>query len=68
MFEIVATEESRGPSDDTEVRGGKMQFVGPSLFQVRPKIREMIPAVTYVDGTGRLQTVHKKNNLLVPNT
>src|ERR1700693_6632021 len=32
------------------------------VFQIRPKYREMIPAVTHVDGTGRLQTVHKGNN------
>ena len=32
------------------------------VFQLRPKYREMIPAVTHVDGTGRLQTVHKETN------
>ena len=32
------------------------------VFQIRPKYREMIPAVTHVDGTGRLQTVHKETN------
>src|SRR5437660_1655337 len=32
------------------------------VFQVRHKYREMIPAVTHVDGTGRLQTVHKETN------
>lgn len=32
------------------------------VFQIRPKYREMVPAVTHVDGTGRLQTVHKETN------
>jgi carbamoyltransferase len=32
------------------------------VFQIRPKYREMIPAVTHVDGTGRLQTVHTETN------
>jgi carbamoyltransferase len=32
------------------------------VFQVRPKRRELIPAVTHADGSGRLQTVHKETN------
>lgn len=32
------------------------------VFQLRPKHRELIPAVTHVDGSGRLQTVHKETN------
>jgi carbamoyltransferase len=32
------------------------------VFQIHPKYREMIPAVAHVDGTGRLQTVHKETN------
>ena len=32
------------------------------VFQIRPKYREMIPAVAHVDGTGRLQTVHRETN------
>jgi carbamoyltransferase len=32
------------------------------VFQIRPKYREMIPAVAHVDGTGRLQTVEKETN------
>jgi carbamoyltransferase len=32
------------------------------VFQIRPKYRELIPAVTHVDGTGRLQTVHQETN------
>ena len=32
------------------------------VFQIRPKYREMIPAVAHVDGTSRLQTVHKETN------
>ncbi|HEX4638753.1 MAG TPA: carbamoyltransferase N-terminal domain-containing protein, partial [Chthoniobacterales bacterium] len=30
------------------------------VFQVRSKYREQIPAVVHVDGTGRLQTVHRE--------
>jgi carbamoyltransferase len=32
------------------------------VFPIRTKHRELIPAVTHVDGTGRLQTVHKETN------
>ena len=32
------------------------------VFQIRTKYRDMIPAVIHVDGTGRLQTVHKETN------
>jgi carbamoyltransferase len=32
------------------------------VFQIRLKYRDMIPAVIHVDGTGRLQTVHKETN------
>ena len=32
------------------------------VFQIRPKYRELAPAITHVDGTGRLQTVHKETN------
>jgi carbamoyltransferase len=32
------------------------------VFQIRPKHRALIPAVTHVDGSGRLQTVHKETN------
>jgi carbamoyltransferase len=32
------------------------------VFQIRPKYREMIPAVTHVDGTARLQTVRTETN------
>src|SRR5438874_3729934 len=31
-------------------------------FQIRTKYRDMIPAVIHVDGTGRLQTVHRETN------
>jgi carbamoyltransferase len=33
------------------------------VFQVRAEKRPLIPAVTHVDGSGRLQTVHKETNL-----
>jgi carbamoyltransferase len=32
------------------------------VFQVREDKRGLIPAVTHVDGSGRLQTVHRKTN------
>lgn len=32
------------------------------VFQIRPEKRELIPAVTHVDGSGRLQTVHRTAN------
>ena len=32
------------------------------VFQIRTKYRDMIPAVIHVDGTGRLQTVHRETN------
>jgi len=32
------------------------------VFPIRPSRRAEIPAVTHVDGTGRLQTVHKETN------
>ncbi len=32
------------------------------VYQIRPERREKIPAVTHVDGSGRLQTVSKSSN------
>ncbi|MEY2480196.1 MAG: carbamoyltransferase [Verrucomicrobiota bacterium] len=32
------------------------------VFTVRPKHRALIPAVVHVDGSGRLQTVHRETN------
>jgi carbamoyltransferase len=32
------------------------------VFDVRPEKRELIPAITHVDGTGRLQTVSRETN------
>ena len=34
------------------------------VFQVREQKRALIPAVTHVDGSGRLQTVHRETNPL----
>jgi carbamoyltransferase len=34
------------------------------VFQIREEKRVLIPAVTHVDGSGRLQTVHKETNPL----
>jgi carbamoyltransferase len=33
------------------------------VYPVRPDKRAMIPAVTHVDGSGRLQTVNRQTNL-----
>jgi carbamoyltransferase len=32
------------------------------VFQIRTEKRPIIPAVTHVDGSGRLQTVHRDTN------
>lgn len=32
------------------------------VYQIRPERRAQIPAVTHVDGSGRLQTVHRETN------
>jgi carbamoyltransferase len=32
------------------------------VFQVRPEKRAIVPATTHVDGSGRLQTVHRETN------
>jgi carbamoyltransferase len=32
------------------------------VFQIREDKRQLIPAVTHVDGSGRLQTVHRRTN------
>jgi carbamoyltransferase len=32
------------------------------VFQIRDDKRQLIPAVTHVDGSGRLQTVHRRTN------
>ena len=34
------------------------------VYNVLPEKRDEIPAVTHVDGTGRLQTVHENTNPL----
>jgi carbamoyltransferase len=33
------------------------------VFQIRPEKRSLVPAVCHVDGSGRLQTVHRETNL-----
>src|SRR5438552_2823958 len=33
------------------------------VFQIHPEKRSLIPAVCHVDGSGRLQTVHRETNL-----
>jgi carbamoyltransferase len=32
------------------------------VFQIRPEKRPLVPAVTHIDGSGRLQTVHRETN------
>jgi carbamoyltransferase len=32
------------------------------VYQIRAEKRSIIPAVTHVDGSGRLQTVHRQTN------
>jgi carbamoyltransferase len=32
------------------------------VYQIRPEVRARIPAVTHVDGSGRLQTVYRQTN------
>jgi carbamoyltransferase len=34
------------------------------VFQIRPEKRSLVPAVCHVDGSGRLQTVHRETNPL----
>jgi carbamoyltransferase len=34
------------------------------VFQIRPQKRSRVPAITHVDGSGRLQTVHQHTNPL----
>ena len=45
-------------------------LIAPELmmqgFQIREERRARIPAVTHVDGAGRLQTVHRETNLHDP--
>ena len=36
-------------------------------LKIKPSKRKLIPSVTHVDGTGRLQTVNKKNNKIFYN-
>jgi carbamoyltransferase len=38
------------------------------VFKIRPEKRDRIPAVTHIDGTGRLQSVSRKTNLLYWNS
>ena len=56
------------PSVLEEYASEYFEFAEPSpfmerVFQIKPEKRKLIPAVTHVDGSGRLQTVSKENNL-----
>jgi carbamoyltransferase len=42
-------------------RGDDVPFM-VQVFQIREKKRRLIPAVTHVDGSGRLQTVYRATN------
>ena len=33
------------------------------VFPIRAQVRDLIPAVTHIDGSGRVQTVSKKSNM-----
>jgi len=51
--------------DTSGVRDLESQYPGRFMllvFDVRPEKRDAIPAVTHVDGTGRLQTVVRESN------
>ena len=37
------------------------------VFQIKPEKRALVPAVTHVDGSGRLQTVNRRTNALFYN-
>jgi carbamoyltransferase len=57
------------PSILEEFVGDYFEISEPSpfmekVFKIRAERRGQIPAVTHVDGTGRLQTVHRKTNPL----
>ena len=57
------------PSIHLEATGEyfEMDYPDPfmlKVYKIRPEKRPLIPAVTHVDGTGRLQTVRRKDNPL----
>jgi len=51
-------EEFQNEYFETDIPSRFMQMV----YQVKPEKRGVIPAVTHVDGSGRLQSVHKLTN------
>lgn len=57
------------PSIQVEATGEYFETSYPvpfmlKVYSIKPEKREVIPAVTHVDGTGRLQTVSKEDNAL----
>lgn len=55
------------PSIQLEATGEYFEIDYPDpfmlkVYMIRPEKREIIPAVTHVDGTGRLQTVKRQDN------
>ncbi len=57
-FAPIVLEEKAGEWFDVDRPSPYMTFVVP----VRPEKREMIPAVTHIDGTARIQTVNRDQN------
>ena len=57
-FAPVVSEEDASTYFDSEGKVPYMLFVRP----IKKKYHKIIPAVTHVDGTGRLQTINKKQN------
>jgi carbamoyltransferase len=62
-FRPFAPSVLREAVDDWFVRDDDVPFM-LQVIPIRPERREQIPAVTHVDGTGRLQTVDRAGNPL----
>ena len=58
-FAPSVLEEFQSIFFEGEVGSPFMQLV----FPIRPEMRDIIPAVTHIDGSGRVQTVSKKTNM-----
>jgi carbamoyltransferase len=58
-FAPSVLEEFQSVFFEGEVGSPFMQLVLP----IRPEMRDIIPAVTHIDGSGRVQTVSKKTNM-----
>lgn len=60
-FRPFAPSILREAVEDWFIQDGDVPFM-ERVFEIRPSMRERIPAVTHVDGTGRLQTVTREAN------